>query len=758
MHKRQCLEYLIAHHGDLATVHAEKYFSYCCRLKDEDLISEAGILLLRAKVEPTRASGEARMAVLARVTADLETSVARYKGAGRHIPYVEKVLLLAEVLEELRDISGEEREYAWPAITDILNDVEATCSSLRSKPDGLLLLMLEVSYPKTMFVSMTTSSDETEAFSQSSAENTERSFLQPFHRSLSRTGIDTRQVFEPTKFLYDLYLAVQSGSVLSFRSVMKSMNSEAQRLREEGHPLEEARYLLCQGILCYVLASGSCIDEEQLGAIGAGFETKVDGLFESLKCFEGLESLIAVQAFNTGSLQTLLYDTALNICYELDDNDLTFAWVQKSKAYTYSTWLQNCTGGDDDSSTRQVETSPKADVSFQDMLWVSSASPRRLIFVDWITVHLDPEPRLLLLVLQFSRDDDGISRRLSLVDLDISVDYVEEKARHLSTASLDTVDWRRTLSGFTPLIQPLEELCEEGDVLILSPTGCTHNLPLHALDLNGEPLIDRNPVACVPSISCLKQLEAPSAGADRQREWRAAVFGVYDTRIGELRPQHNHSNSAFTRDNVLEHNPDDYTLVNVRTKTVQYGQHYGRPAALIIFRFIVKLRPGNKRLRSFNTKIEFQKYSDPGVDSTNRTDRVGIPTVAALAPEERRGKIYTEEQSTTISTSIDVPLGPSGPTSHVGGERASTLGKEHVMQLSGWKMSFERGVDNVAVWDCVEAKKAAKGGIPGYRGAIVVEYQEAAKFQSVVTLDGRRGIWNAASGLFEWLNVFGKRI
>ncbi|KAM5361693.1 hypothetical protein ACJA88_014361 [Fusarium oxysporum] len=226
---------------------------------------------------------------------------------------------------------------------------------------------------------------------------------------------------------------------------------------------------------------------------------------------------------------------------------------------------------------------------------------------------------------------------------------------------------------------------------------------------------------------------------------------------GELRPQHNQSNSAFTRDNVLEHNPDDYTLVNIRTETVQYGQHYGRPAALIILRFIVKFRPGNKRLRSFNIKIEFQRYSNPGGDSTNRTDRVGIPTVAVLAPEERRGKIYTEEQSTTISTSIDVPLGPSGPTSHVGGERASTVGKEHVMQLSGWKMSSESGVDNVVVWDCVEAKKAAKGVIPGYRGAIVVEHQEATKFQAVITLDAQRGIWDAASGLFEWSNLFGKK-
>ncbi|KAH7140411.1 CHAT domain-containing protein [Dactylonectria estremocensis] len=563
MHKRQCLEYLIAHRGERAKVHAATYLSYCCRLKDDELISEAENLHFRALVEPTRASDEVREALLTGVAADLEPAIARDKVAGRHGSYVEKVLLLAEVLEELRAMSGEEREDSWPAIADMLHAVETTCSGLRCKPDGLVLLMLEVSYLNAMFTFMATSHDAAGASSQSPAEDADEGSLQALQRQSSCTGIDTRKTFEPTRFMYDLYLAVQSGSVLSFRSVTKNMNSEAQRLRKEGHPLEEARYLLCRGMLCYVLATGSYVDEEQLVAAGAGFDTKVDGLLESLKCFEeslalesrvnqrvhsvadSLESLIAFQASSTGSLQALLYDTALTICYELDDNDLTWAWAQKGKAYAYSTWLRNHTGGYDQ-SRRQAAILPKAELSFQDMLWVSSASARTLVFVDWIAVHLDPDPRLLLLVLQFTRDDGGTSRRLSLVELDISVDDVEEKARNLSTARLDSDDWRRALSSFAPLIQPLEELSEEGDVLVLSPTGCLHNVPLHALDLKGEPLIERNAVAYVPSlqvlVSCLGRLEAPSAGAERQPGWSAAVFGAYDDdgRNGEVETERSH--------------------------------------------------------------------------------------------------------------------------------------------------------------------------------------------------------------------------
>ncbi|KAH7140412.1 hypothetical protein B0J13DRAFT_557647 [Dactylonectria estremocensis] len=247
----------------------------------------------------------------------------------------------------------------------------------------------------------------------------------------------------------------------------------------------------------------------------------------------------------------------------------------------------------------------------------------------------------------------------------------------------------------------------------------------------------------------------PSTTCEGQASMEVSI--ALRPKSGELRPQHNESNSTLTRDNVLEYDPDDYTLVNIRTETVQYGQYDGRPAALIILRFIVKFRPGNKRLRSFHVNIEFQRCGDMDDAGTEGSDRSGILKVAVLAPEERRGKIYTEERSITTSAGMDVPLGLSAPAGHFGGERASTVHKEHEMRLSGWKKSSASGVDNVVVWDCVEAKKAAKGVLPGYRGAIVVQYQEVTKFQAVITLDAQRGLWNAGSGLFEWLNLFGKK-
>ena len=220
---------------------------------------------------------------------------------------------------------------------------------------------------------------------------------------------------------------------------------------------------------------------------------------------------------------------------------------------------------------------------------------------------------------------------------------------------------------------------------------------------------------------------------------------------GELRPQHNHPNTAATRENVLEYDPNDYTLVNIRTETVQYGKHNGQAAALIVLRCTVKFRPGHKRLRSFNVNIEFGTAECAGADASP-----SMPKIARLAPEERRGKIFTEERNAGLSGGVHLASGVPGLSSQVEGSHASKADREHEMRLSGWKKSSESATDNVAVWDCVEARKVAKGVLPGYRGAIVVYYHEGAKFQATFKLDVERGLWNAISKSFEWLSLFGK--
>ncbi|KAK3386522.1 hypothetical protein B0H63DRAFT_540469 [Podospora didyma] len=142
-------------------------------------------------------------------------------------------------------------------------------------------------------------------------------------------------------------------------------------------------------------------------------------------------------------------------------------------------------------------------------------------------------------------------------------------------------------------------------------------------------------------------------------------------------------------------------------------------------------RPGIKRLRSFHISIEFGHPTE-GVQEQ--------PKVLALAPEDCRGKIFTDELESSGTLGTGVPLGVLDLTANAEIQRGSA-----------------NAVDRIAVWDCVEVEKAAKGVLPNFRAVIIVKYTENTPLQAVVKLDVERRVWNAWSRLFDWLTLFGKR-
>jgi hypothetical protein len=152
----------------------------------------------------------------------------------------------------------------------------------------------------------------------------------------------------------------------------------------------------------------------------------------------------------------------------------------------------------------------------------------------------------------------------------------------------------------------------------------------------------------------------------------------FQPKAGELKPQHNKPGEFTTRENALEYDPDEYTMINVRIDTVQYGAYDGKPAALIIFRFIIKFRQGSRRIRNFHVNIEFRKQ---GTYEGNAT--ASHPVVIQHAPEERRGKIFTEERGNTVSTGVELPLGPTEAKVHVDDEITRKINREYELKLSG---------------------------------------------------------------------------
>lgn len=144
--------------------------------------------------------------------------------------------------------------------------------------------------------------------------------------------------------------------------------------------------------------------------------------------------------------------------------------------------------------------------------------PGRLLCIDWVQVG----DRLLMLALR-----PGEAPRL--VPLEASAGRV----RALALTDLAADKFRLTLRDapelldeFAPLVAPLAELSQPGERLVLAPTGPLYALPLHALTVDGQPLLQRNPVVYSPSLSilrhCLARRTPRTPGAGRRT---VALFG-----------------------------------------------------------------------------------------------------------------------------------------------------------------------------------------------------------------------------------------
>ncbi|KAK4456561.1 CHAT domain-containing protein [Cladorrhinum samala] len=525
-HKRQSLEYLMVHLREPALHHAEKYREYCTILQDEGELSLANNLRLSALFQPGRTSEEARIACLESLREELEQGIEEDRTAKRHLAHVEKALLLAEVMEELARLEGEEREDAWPVIAELLDDAESICGLIRPAADAILP-SLQVGYLKGIF-----EEPNFDRGSRMTSESEPAADDDPSHH--------LRHAFNGIKLVSRLCRAVQTLSAPVLVAAMNDLHAEEERVLSEGHPLEMIEFLTCQGTAYYVLLSFT--DSKLLTTEDLPFTTPHEGLALILDCFEraieleeemasqlsdspeSLLTLKAVQSFRSGPLKSSLLELAVSICFDLDDNSLLWKWVQMTKAQAYSSLLRK---------RLDNPVSVSAVPSFEDMLWASSATSRQLVFVDWVSVNRDPEPRLLLvLALQFKRDEEGPLRKLTVAVVDMSVDEVEERISSLTPARLDGSDWQRALAGFAPLVEPLREVCGEEDILVLSPTGPLHKLPLHALTVDGSTLIERNTCIYTPSmsvlVSCLRRLENPTPGVERRQDWSAAVLAAYD--------------------------------------------------------------------------------------------------------------------------------------------------------------------------------------------------------------------------------------
>ena len=118
----------------------------------------------------------------------------------------------------------------------------------------------------------------------------------------------------------------------------------------------------------------------------------------------------------------------------------------------------------------------------------------------------------------------------------------------------DIGDTWRSLSSY--LIEPVSEYLTEGDLIYFVPSGPLYYLPIHALELNGEPLIKKHPVAYSPSASLINFCKNKGSSRLQICASFGVVFEEEAERVAELFNTKPYNGYSATKDKVLENCTD----------------------------------------------------------------------------------------------------------------------------------------------------------------------------------------------------------
>ena len=182
----------------------------------------------------------------------------------------------------------------------------------------------------------------------------------------------------------------------------------------------------------------------------------------------------------------------------------------------------------------RVENNTNAGVD-TDLLQADLQNINRLggdaVFVDWyngacgLGETLKPKPKPIITTL--SGTNEGPKYSLASITWK-EVDEIVDAFMEMQTDELQDDDCVEFLYELNPLVEPLA-WTKPGQTLVFSPCGNLHRIPLHALKINGEVIIKRNPVVYCSSLSALVNTYRVRMQMDLQHGSTQSTAHVLDT-------------------------------------------------------------------------------------------------------------------------------------------------------------------------------------------------------------------------------------
>lgn len=143
-------------------------------------------------------------------------------------------------------------------------------------------------------------------------------------------------------------------------------------------------------------------------------------------------------------------------------------------------------------------------ITLDDLQSIGGGTENGVVYVDWYdgrnnTLGPDYSPNVLLLTVS-----DGESPKSWHLDITWKkVDDIVKKFLECNEEDFLNGDARKLLRKLNPLVQPLRQVSRPGQLLVFSAVGDLHCIPLHALEIDKEFLIRRNPIVYSSSVTVL---------------------------------------------------------------------------------------------------------------------------------------------------------------------------------------------------------------------------------------------------------------
>ena len=171
-----------------------------------------------------------------------------------------------------------------------------------------------------------------------------------------------------------------------------------------------------------------------------------------------------------------------------------------------------------------------------ELLFQSSVSAclngREVVYVDWFVPGTGSTDEIMMFVRKASGlvHHKILSIKVPIVQRWIknNLDFPTDRDPKLKKRNGNKI-----IRELNPLVEPLKSWSQEDDLLVLCPSRGLYDLPLHALEVDGKPLILRNLVVYAASSGvyrqCISRAESTLSSRDAQASAHASTFmGVYE--------------------------------------------------------------------------------------------------------------------------------------------------------------------------------------------------------------------------------------